>query len=155
MQYYKSVITPIGTVYIVCRESQITQLVLPQKPLFQDLVPAENNPLLCSAACQLEEYFAKKRTVFELPLAPSGTAFRLSVWQQLLKIPYGTTLSYGDVAKLLGKPGAAQAVGQANRYNPLPIFIPCHRVINANGTLGGYDGSNITLKHFLLALEKQ
>jgi methylated-DNA-[protein]-cysteine S-methyltransferase len=104
------------------------------------------------AAAQLGEYFAGKRRAFELALAPVGTDFQLRVWHALQAIPYGAVRNYGDVARAVGQPGAARAVGQANGCNPLPIVIPCHRVIASDGTIGGYSGG-LSIKHRLLALE--
>jgi len=105
-----------------------------------------------TAATQLREYFAGKRRDFDLPLAPNGTVFQQRVWQALRAIPYGTLRSYGDVARAIGQPLAVRAVGQANGRNPLPIVIPCHRVIASDGSIGGYSGG-LTVKHQLLALE--
>jgi methylated-DNA-[protein]-cysteine S-methyltransferase len=104
------------------------------------------------AALQLGEYFAGKRREFELELAPVGTDFQLRVWNALRKIPYGAVRNYGDIAREIGQPGAARAVGQANGCNPLPIVIPCHRVIASDGTIGGYSGG-LAIKNRLLALE--
>jgi methylated-DNA-[protein]-cysteine S-methyltransferase len=104
------------------------------------------------AAAQLAEYFAGERREFELALAPVGTDFQLRVWSALREIPYGAVRNYGDLARALGQPGAARAVGQANGCNPLPIVIPCHRVIASDGTIGGYSGG-LAIKHRLLALE--
>jgi O-6-methylguanine DNA methyltransferase len=104
------------------------------------------------AASQLGEYFASKRREFELALAPVGTEFQLRVWNALRAIPYGTVRHYADIARAIGQPGAARAVGQANGCNPLPIVIPCHRVIASDGTIGGYSGG-LAIKHRLLALE--
>jgi len=104
------------------------------------------------AAAQLGEYFAGRRREFELELAPFGTDFQLRVWRALSAIPYGAVRNYGDIARAVGQPGAARAVGQANGCNPLPIVIPCHRVIASNGTIGGYSGG-LAIKHRLLALE--
>ncbi len=101
---------------------------------------------------QLEEYFAGERREFELDLAPSGTPFQLSVWRALCAIPYGETASYGEIAAVVGQPGAARAVGGANNRNPIAIVIPCHRVIGANGTLTGY-GGGLPRKQQLLGLE--
>ena len=107
----------------------------------------------CSdAARQLGEYFAGKRREFTLELAPVGTDFQLRVWRALCKIPYGAVRNYADIARAIGQPGAARAVGQANGCNPLPIVIPCHRVIASDGTIGGYSGG-LAIKHRLLALE--
>src|ERR1700728_1304477 len=92
-----------------------------------------------AAPAQLGEYFAGSRTEFDLPLAPHGTPFQLAVWEELARIPYGTTVSYGDVAAALGKsPVASRAVGLANGRNPISIILPCHRVIGADGSLTGY-----------------
>ena len=101
---------------------------------------------------QLNEYFSGNRVVFDLRLAPQGTSFQRLVWEQLLQIPSGETRSYGDIARALGKPGAARAIGMANNQNPIPIVIPCHRVIGANGALTGYAGG-LGVKARLLALE--
>jgi methylated-DNA-[protein]-cysteine S-methyltransferase len=101
---------------------------------------------------QLGEYFAGTRRAFELPLAPRGTPFQRATWQELSDIPWGTAISYGELARRLGRPGGPRAVGQANGANPIPIVVPCHRVIAADGTLGGY-GGGLELKRRLLALE--
>lgn len=102
---------------------------------------------------QLEEYFTKKRTQFNLALQPQGTEFQQAVWQALLQIPYGKSISYGELAKAIGNPKACRAVGGANNRNPIPIIIPCHRVLGANGSLTGY-ALGLDMKEFLLNLEK-
>ena len=112
----------------------------------------EPTPLLLEACRQLREYFAGQRRSFQLPLAPQGTPFQQQVWQALAEIPYGETRTYGEIAEAIGRKGASRAVGAANHRNPLPIFIPCHRVIGANGSLTGYAGG-LETKRFLLALE--
>lgn len=103
---------------------------------------------------QLKEYFIGKRQNFNLPLHPLGTPFQLSVWEELKKIPYGVTCSYGEIAERLGNPKAQRAVGMANHNNPLGIIVPCHRVVGKNGDLTGYAGG-VHLKERLLTLEKQ
>ena len=104
-------------------------------------------------AAQLEEYFTGDRKEFTVPLAPSGTPFQLAVWTQLTRIPYGSTISYGDIARALGKrPVAARAVGLANGANPISIIVPCHRVIGSDGSLTGY-GGGLDRKELLLRLE--
>ena len=105
------------------------------------------------SALQLKEYFLGKRTCFEMPLDYQGTPFQISVWQELLKIPYGETRTYGDIAKILGKPGSARAVGMANHNNRIAVVIPCHRVVGSNGSLTGYAGG-ISLKEKLLLIEQ-
>jgi methylated-DNA-[protein]-cysteine S-methyltransferase len=106
------------------------------------------------AVRQLKEYFAGKRADFDLPLAPEGTSFQRSVWERLREIPYGETISYGELAKRVGNPKASRAVGAANGCNPIPIVIPCHRVIGANGKLTGF-GGGLPTKEKLLALESR
>jgi methylated-DNA-[protein]-cysteine S-methyltransferase len=103
---------------------------------------------------QLREYFRGKRTEFDLPLHPKGTPFQLAVWKALAEIPYGQTRSYGDVARAVGRPAAVRAVGLANGRNPLPIVVPCHRVIGANGKLVGY-GGGLAVKQALLDRERE
>lgn len=113
------------------------------------------NPLLRSAVDQLDAYFARELTTFDLPLAPRGSEFQVKVWDQLAKIPYGETTSYGEIAHRLGHTNAAsRAVGLANGKNPIPIVIPCHRVIGANGSLTGYAGG-LDRKQTLLSLEQE
>jgi len=106
------------------------------------------------AARQLRAYFAGKRTTFDLRLHQKGTDFQLAVWDALLKIPYGQTRSYGDIARAIGRPRAVRAVGLANGRNPLPIVVPCHRVIGSTGKLVGY-GGGLTVKQALLDRERE
>jgi methylated-DNA-[protein]-cysteine S-methyltransferase len=101
---------------------------------------------------QLESYFAGELRVFELPLRPAGTAFQRQAWDELLRIPFGVSISYAEQARRIGRPGAARAVGAANGRNPIAIVVPCHRVIGANGSLTGY-GGGIALKEWLLRHE--
>ena len=103
---------------------------------------------------QLAAYFAGELTTFDLPLAPAGTPFQQAVWKALLDIPYGETISYGELARRIGKPKAVRAVGAANGQNPLAIVVPCHRVIGSNGRLTGY-GGGLAVKETLLALERK
>jgi methylated-DNA-[protein]-cysteine S-methyltransferase len=111
-----------------------------------------DSPLLRRARAQLEEYFAGRRRSFDLPLSPQGTPFQHSVWMSLARIPYGQTISYARLAALVQRPRASRAVGAANGRNPLPIVLPCHRVIGANGALTGF-GGGLPTKQFLLKLE--
>jgi methylated-DNA-[protein]-cysteine S-methyltransferase len=118
-----------------------------------DCVPsAEHSPPFDRAAAQLAEYFSRQRQTFDLPLAPEGTPFQRRVWDAVSQIPYGQTRSYWWVAVRMGDPRAFRAVGAANGANPLPIIIPCHRVVRHDGTLGGYSGG-LDWKRFLLAHE--
>ncbi|NOX89188.1 MAG: methylated-DNA--[protein]-cysteine S-methyltransferase [Calditrichaeota bacterium] len=117
---------------------------------------AENsrNEVLKETEKQLKEYFEGRRSEFDLPLKPEGTEFQQRVWQALLKIPFGETASYKDIAEMIGKPKAMRAVGLANGRNPIPIIIPCHRVIGADGKLIGYS-SGLWRKEWLLNHEKK
>ena len=108
-------------------------------------------PVLKDTATQLEEYFARERTAFDIPLALDGTTFQKEVWAELSKIPYGETISYGELARRVGRPKGPRAVGQANGKNRIPIIVPCHRVLATNG-LGGYAGG-LSMKRSLLAIE--
>lgn len=114
----------------------------------------EANGLAQKCKTELEEYFAGKRKNFDLPLAGEGTDFQKQVWEQLQRIPYGKTRTYGEIAKMMGKPKASRAIGMANHNNPILILVPCHRVIGADGSLTGY-AAGIEAKKYLLEFEKK
>lgn len=137
------------SLYLVATETHLIniQFTQPQKALLQ------TTELLSMATIQLDEYFQGKRTTFSLPFKLTGTPFQLAVWKELQNIPYGQTTSYKEIAQKINKPKAYRAVGMANNKNPLPIIIPCHRVIGSNGKLIGYAGG-LKLKNYLLELEK-
>lgn len=150
--------SPIGPLRIVEQAGAITAIEFSP---FRDTSGrprgerSDDAPVLAAAVRQLEEYFARERTDFDLPLNPAGSEWQRAVWGQLLKIGYGETASYGEIAGRLGKTNAAsRAVGTANGSNPIPIVIPCHRVIGADGTLTGYAGG-VERKQTLLELEQQ
>ncbi|MDX9872478.1 MAG: methylated-DNA--[protein]-cysteine S-methyltransferase [Clostridia bacterium] len=145
--------TPIGKVALAEENGRITNLQLPKDEAFSEQYTVEETSLLREAAAQLTEYFRGKRKEFTLPLQPQGTDFYQKVWWRLLDIPYGTTKSYGQIAAEAGNPKACRAIGQANNKNPIPIFIPCHRVIGAKGDLVGF-GGGLATKTYLLELEK-
>lgn len=142
--------TPFGPMVLEGEET-LTRLWLPNA-LPDNQGRGEESPLLRAARTQLLEYLSGARRSFDLPLDPAGTAFQRSVWEALRAIPYGQTRTYGEMAAAVGRPRAVRAVGQANHVNPLPIFIPCHRVVGKNGALTGYAGG-LDLKGALLALE--
>jgi methylated-DNA-[protein]-cysteine S-methyltransferase len=152
--------TPIGTLLVAGDEQGVHRITFPLKEKPGEAAPPEEGwtesargPLQ-EAVRQLKEYFAGRRTEFDLPLAPEGTGFQKSVWRLLRDIPYGETISYGELARRLGNPKASRAVGAANGSNPLPIVVPCHRVIGANGKMTGF-GGGIPVKEALLALESK
>lgn len=142
--------TPAGPLGLEAEGQALTALRLPNQCAGWTAGPS--TPLLEEAKGQLLAYFRGERRTFSLPLAPQGTPFRQRVWKCLLDIPYGTVISYQELARRASCPKGFQAVGQANRFNPLPILIPCHRVVASDGSLGGYAGG-LELKEFLLKLE--
>ncbi|HHW66249.1 MAG: methylated-DNA-[protein]-cysteine S-methyltransferase [Epulopiscium sp.] len=144
--------TKIGMIGIMENGKAITCVCFGEN-LPKDIELTETS-LLKMASEQLQEYLKGKRKNFDLPLQPKGTAFQQKVWEALKKIPYGTTCSYKDIAEGIGNPRACRAVGMANNRNPIPIFIPCHRVIGANGKLVGY-GGGLDIKEKLLEIEKK
>lgn len=145
--------TDIGKIGIVGSYNTVTNVYLHEKDVPEVAVVRET-PLLKEAGRQLQEYFIGKRVEFALPLEPAGTKFMQQVWEALRTIPYGETRSYREIAERIGNRNAARAVGLANNRNPLPIFIPCHRVIGTNGKLTGYRGG-LQIKERLLELERQ
>lgn len=145
--------TDIGEVAIAADERAVTNVYLKRSEISADAVVRETG-LISEAARQLQDYLKGGLKHFDLPLAPVGSEFMQQVWGGLLAIPYGETRSYKELAEFIGKPRAFRAVGQANHRNPIPIFIPCHRVIGADGKLTGY-GGGLPLKAWLLDLERQ
>jgi len=144
----------IGTVRIVERGQSLVRLDLGPKAPFEPLEGAveQQTPLLQRAFKQLEEYLAGTRESFDLPLAPEGTPFQRKVWDALLQIPYGQTRSYRQIAEAVDSPRGFRAVGMANNRNPIAVFIPCHRVVGADGSMVGY-GGGLPIKEALLKLE--
>src|SRR6266513_1040315 len=143
--------SPIGELMLTASESALTGVYFP-KARRVEIGKAGDSEILRATARQLSEYFAHKRTSFDLPLAAAGTPFEQSVWRLLRELPYGTTTSYGELARRLGDPNEARAVGAANGKNPIPIIVPCHRVIGASGDLTGF-GGGLDRKRWLLEHE--
>ena len=149
--YVDTLESPIGTLTVVVdADGALTHVLFPgQAP--PPTAPAD--PQRCApATAQLREYFAGQRTAFDLPLAPAGSAFQRQVWDELHRVGFGELTDYGTLGTRLGRPGAARAVGRANATNPIPIVIPCHRVIGADGSATGYAGG-VETKLTLLRLE--
>lgn len=158
MTYHAHTLTPLGEMILASDGEALTgawfmgQAHFPAEDKLGHKIEVGDCELLTSAQAQLLEYFDGQRTAFDLPLAPDGTDFQLAVWQALRDIPYGYTTTYGAISKIVGPGAPAQAVGQAVGRNPLSIFIPCHRVLAADGKLTGYAGG-LDRKQFLLTLE--
>ena len=147
--------SPVGRLTLVAGDDGLLAILWPEDE-GRVRLPASSpgsTRLLEDAANQLDEYFAGRRRRFELPLAPSGTDFQHTVWEALVRIPYGTTTSYGELAATIGRPDAARAVGAANGKNPLSIVVPCHRVVGSSGALTGFAGG-IDVKQRLLDHER-
>ncbi len=151
--------SPAGNLYLVASAEGLHEICFSEQPRNGVMASSLGGPepamqVLREAVRQLDEYFAGRRRDFELPLCVQGTAFQERVWGELRKIPYGKTCSYSELAAKLNNPKAVRAVGGANGRNPLGIIVPCHRVIAADGSLGGYAGG-LPMKEFLLRLESQ
>jgi methylated-DNA-[protein]-cysteine S-methyltransferase len=154
--YYRNTASPIGTLLLAGKTSGLQWILLSRDGVSPAPPPGwvYSERLFGEAVIQLESYFEGRLQTFDLQLSPAGTPFQQSVWTELRSIPYGATASYGEIARRIGRPRAARAVGAANGRNPLPIVIPCHRVIGADGTLTGY-GGGLSAKEYLLALERR
>lgn len=155
--YFTFFQSPVGPLQLLSDGARLTGLFMNQHAHFAPSEAwVEDNaiPPFADARRQLEEYFAGRLREFDLPLSPAGTPFQMRVWEELRRIPYGQTISYGELARRIGSAAASRAVGLANGRNPISIIIPCHRVIGASGKLTGY-GGGMERKQFLLALESQ
>jgi methylated-DNA-[protein]-cysteine S-methyltransferase len=142
--------TPVGPLQLAASDGALTGLRFGTSPVAGE--PSPDDPVLRAAAEELDAYFAGSLRDFTVPLAPRGTDFQRSVWSQLRLIPYGTTVTYGEIARRLDAPSASRAVGLANGRNPIAIVVPCHRVIGADGSLTGF-GGGMDAKRTLLDLE--
>lgn len=143
----------IGKYCLVERDERLVRLWLGNRiSLVPEEIEIKETPLIREAKSQLDAYFAKRLQIFDLPLAPEGSVFQMKVWELLMSIPYGNTITYGELAKRAGDKNACRAVGMANSRNPLPVFIPCHRVVGAGGKLTGYTGG-LEVKMKLLQVE--
>jgi O-6-methylguanine DNA methyltransferase len=155
---YKEINTPVGLIHIVATEKGLSGLLWEGENYIRTKLPAANYdkqaPILIQTELQLKEYFAKQRKVFDVPLDFKGTAFQIKVWRALLQIPYGMTITYGQLAQQLGDIKAVRAVGGALNKNPIAIIAPCHRIIGASGKLVGFAGG-LRNKSILLDLEQQ
>jgi len=154
--YYCYLDTPIGELLLAGENNALSMIGFPKGSMRREPEPdwIFNEQPLANACRQLREYFDGERRVFDLPLKLTGTEFQISVLEALLDIPYGKTTSYGEIARRIGRPKAVRAVGAANGRNPIPIVVPCHRVIGSTGDLTGF-GGGLDTKEALLRLEAE
>ena len=154
--HYCTYESPVGPLLLVGESGALCGLYFPKGDRAATPQPEwiKRDETFSETQRQLDDYFAGKRQTFDLKLAPQGTDFQLRVWQQLQQIPFGQTISYGELAKRIGNPNASRAVGAANGKNPISIIVPCHRVIGADGSLTGF-GGGLDTKQKLLELEQQ
>jgi methylated-DNA-[protein]-cysteine S-methyltransferase len=152
--------SPIGPLTLVAADGRLAGLYMevaghrPEAAVLGIAGGLDSDPVLAEAAAQLKAYFAGQLTDFDLPLTLEGSGFQRTVWAGLQAIPYGETVSYGELARRINQPSASRAVGLANGRNPISIVVPCHRVIGADGSLTGY-GGGLDRKRFLLSLEQR
>lgn len=154
--YRTTMPSPVGELTLVADDTALRLISFPGEATARDAidVAAGEHPLLALASSQLQEYFDGSRTEFDIPLAPDGTPFQQQAWSVLRSIPFGATMSYGEQAAALGDRNRARAVGAANGRNPIPIIVPCHRVVGSNGHLTGF-GGGIESKAWLLDHERR
>ncbi len=150
--YYTQLASPLGSLLLTSDGERLTGIHFPQHQGAAQAAWRRDAKRLAEACRQLRAYFAGELRDFDLPLAMAGSAFERRVWKALCQIPYGKTVSYGSIAARIKQPKACRAVGLANGRNPIPIVVPCHRVIGANGSLTGY-GGGLDTKRWLLELE--
>lgn len=154
---YDTYSSPLGKIYIIMNDSGIKAAAINEEQWnacisrYGDI--KQDTDFCQEAIKELEEYFQGKRRCFSIPLSPEGTEFNKKVWNALLSIPHGKLSTYGEIAACIGSPKSYRAVGTANRNNPIPIFIPCHRVVSKTGNLLGYFGKSLGIKEYLLKLE--
>jgi methylated-DNA-[protein]-cysteine S-methyltransferase len=154
MNYFDGMSTPIGRIHIVVSDDALIHIYFPADTWSEEYVRKPKHPLILAAKNQLSEYFTGQRKIFDLPLEPKGTAFQKHAWNVLRDIPYGTMISYTEEARRMKHPLSVRAAGSANGKNPLPIIVPCHRVVAKDGGMGGYSGG-VKCKAALLQLEQQ
>jgi methylated-DNA-[protein]-cysteine S-methyltransferase len=156
--FYSEMKSPIGKLKLVADDSKLLAIMFENSKghttRFADATRAADHPILRAAEKELAEYFAGQRTNFSVPLGTEGTDFQQRVWAKMRKIPFGSSCSYGELARAIGRPTAARAVGAASGRNPLGIMVPCHRVIGTSGELTGF-GGGLDVKAQLLALEQR
>jgi len=155
MNYAAAYDSPLGPMILVASDEALVGLYFTG----QKYVPDQSRwhadpglPVIRTAVTELDEYFAGTRETFDVPIAPAGTAFQRAVWDAISRVPYGETITYGELARRVGRPGSARAAGAATGQNPVGVIVPCHRIVGAGGTLTGYAGG-LDRKRALLTLE--
>ncbi len=155
---YAAMPSPVGVLKLVASDRGLVAILwendAPDRVRLGVMTEASDDPILAETRRQLDAYFSGARTTFTVPLDFNGTPFQQSVWQALLRIPFGETRSYGDIARDIGQSTASRAVGAANGRNPISIIAPCHRVIGSNGALTGFAGG-LAVKEYLLGMERE
>ncbi|MBC1512475.1 methylated-DNA--[protein]-cysteine S-methyltransferase [Listeria booriae] len=153
--YVNEIDSPLGKIYLGVSDDTVHYISYDKADFIakHEAISAEETPLMRELKAELQQFFKGEIQDFTVPIEVVGTDFQMRVWEALRTISYGEVVSYKDIAELAGSPKAVRAVGQANHANPIPIIIPCHRVIQADGKIGGYNGSNVERKQWLLALE--
>ncbi|MBC1284566.1 methylated-DNA--[protein]-cysteine S-methyltransferase [Listeria booriae] len=153
--YVNEIDSPLGKLYLGVSDDTVNYISYDKADFIakHEAISAEETPLMRELKAELQQFFKGEIQDFTVPIEVVGTDFQMRVWEALRTIPYGEVVSYKDIAELAGSPKAVRAVGQANHANPIPIIIPCHRVIQADGKIGGYNGSDVERKQWLLALE--
>jgi methylated-DNA-[protein]-cysteine S-methyltransferase len=145
--------SPLGELLLIAEDGRLTGLHMPAEKHSPPAAAVRDESAFTTVRLQLEEYFAERRSTFDVPLAPAGTPFQQRVWEELQRVGFGETITYAELAGRIGRPTAIRAAGAANGANPVSILIPCHRVIGSDGTLTGY-GGGLEAKRFLLDLER-
>ncbi|MBC2282763.1 methylated-DNA--[protein]-cysteine S-methyltransferase [Listeria booriae] len=153
--YVNEIDSPLGKIYLGVSDDAVNYISYDNADFMEkhEAISDEETPLMRELKAELQQFFKGEIRDFTVPIEVVGTDFQMRVWEALRTIPYGEVVSYKDIAELAGSPKAVRAVGQANHANPIPIIIPCHRVIQADGKIGGYNGSDVERKQWLLALE--
>jgi O-6-methylguanine DNA methyltransferase len=156
MTYFAKIDTPIGEIFVVKKQNILSRIIFPKKdaPLMPGMLWNEDNDKFSKETQEISDYFSGKLKKFSNIPLPKGTDFQQKIWKALIDVPYGTTVSYQEIAIAAGSPLACRAAGNTLNKNPLPLMIPCHRVINKNGSIGGF-GSRIDIKEHLLNLEQK
>jgi methylated-DNA-[protein]-cysteine S-methyltransferase len=150
---YTTAPSPLGELLLIAEDGCLTGLHMPAEKHPPPAAAVRDDSAFATVRHQLDEYFAGRRSTFDVPLAPAGTPFQQRVWEELQRVAFGETITYAELAGRIGRPTAIRAAGAANGANPVSILIPCHRVIGSDGTLTGY-GGGLEAKRFLLDLER-